>query len=61
MSKIAILHLEDNPFDVELIGLAIKAGGLDCDFTYARNRHEFESNFLRRPFDLILSDYSVPD
>ena len=59
--KIAILHLEDNPYDVELIRSTIEAEGLDCDFTYAKNRNEFESNFIRQHFDLVLSDYSVPD
>ncbi|MDB6029512.1 MAG: signal transduction histidine kinase, nitrogen specific, NtrB [Verrucomicrobiales bacterium] len=59
--KIRILHLEDNSYDAELIHSTIEAEGMDCEFTHVKNRQEFESAIDGQTFDLILSDYAVPD
>jgi len=55
-----ILHLEDNPQDSFLVARALAAEGLVCEFVHARSRSEFEAALQQSPYDLILSDYTVP-
>lgn len=54
-----ILHVEDDPVDAELVAAALESDGLVCHVHRARSRTEFISA-LHEPFDLILSDYSLP-
>lgn len=58
---IRVLHLEDNPRDAELIQHTLKADGLACDIVLTQNREGFETALAQDPFDLILSDYKLPD
>ncbi len=55
-----ILFLEDNLFDRELLVCSLRADGLKCDFVHAESRHDFEAAIVEAPFDLIISDYSLP-
>src|SRR6185295_6288194 len=55
-----ILHLEDNAHDHVLVREMLAAEGLSCDFALARSRPEFEAALQRGPYDLIISDYSLP-
>ena len=55
-----IVHLEDDPFDRELIEHALRADGLDCTIVAAPTRETFEEALAEQP-DLILSDMSLPD
>ena len=55
-----IVHLEDDPFDRELIEHALRADGLDCLIVAAPTRQTFEAALAEQP-DLILSDMSLPD
>jgi len=59
-SSIHILHLEDDPADVELIRMALAAAGLACQLTSVQTRDEFEAALRRGGYDLILSDYRLP-
>ena len=55
-----IVHLEDDPFDRELIEHALRADGLDFTMVSAPTRRTFEEALADQP-DLILSDMSLPD
>ena len=55
-----ILCLEDNPHDRELLEKMLSEEGISCGFVYATTRQEFESALVQDPFDLIISDFSLP-
>ncbi|HEU0040574.1 MAG TPA: response regulator, partial [Verrucomicrobiae bacterium] len=59
-SSVRILHLEDNAHDHLLVREMLAAEGLSCDFALARSRPEFEAALQRGPYDLIISDYTLP-
>ncbi len=59
--RIQLLHLEDDPRDAELIRLSLAAEGLLCDIRWVDGRAAFESALERDTFDLVLSDYVLPD
>jgi signal transduction histidine kinase len=52
--------LEDNLRDAELIQAALDGGGIEATIVHVKNRREFEAAIERDRFDLILSDYSLP-
>jgi PAS domain S-box-containing protein len=57
---IRLLHLEDNPFDAELVAASLKAENGTYQIVVVPGRECFESAVARESFDLILSDYRVP-
>ena len=59
--KIRVLHFEDNPLDAELIQQAVRNDCPPCELTWVSNRAEYEAAVARDRFDLILSDYNIPD
>ena len=58
---ISILYLEDSPRDVELAREQLQAGGLVCELRIASGRAEYEAALAAAQFDLILSDFALPD
>ena len=58
---IRLLHLEDDPLDAELIRHRLETEGLACEITWVKGRQDFESALERGTFDLVLSDYNLPD
>ncbi len=56
-----ILYLEDGPLDVELVQRKLQQGGLLGDLRVAPGRAEYEAALADGGFDLILSDYNLPD
>lgn len=56
-----ILHLEDSALDAELIQAVVHQEWPDCIFERATTSEEFESALKQSGFDLVLSDYSIPD
>src|ERR1051325_596531 len=60
-AQLRVLHLEDNPRDAELIRSMFEDEGLACDFIVAGCREAFAASLASAPFDLILSDFSLPD
>ena len=60
MQTLRILHLEDNGNDAELVAATLAAEGLSCAFVRVASRVEFLAALERGPYDLILSDFSLP-
>jgi len=55
-----ILHLDDNPDDMELIRIALARGGVDCNIDPVSDRHAYVSALERTSYDVILSDSGIP-
>jgi PAS domain S-box-containing protein len=60
-NPIRILHLEDDPCDQELVRATLVADGLDFETHVVSSRRDFEAALALGSFDLILSDFKVPD
>jgi two-component system, cell cycle sensor histidine kinase and response regulator CckA len=60
-SSLHILHLEDEPSDAALIQSALKVGEIACTITRMQTQEAFEAALKQGGFDLILSDYSLPE
>jgi CheY-like chemotaxis protein len=58
--RLRILHLEDNARDGELVQACLESEGFHFERILARSRQEFETALEQSPFDLILSDYTLP-
>jgi two-component system cell cycle sensor histidine kinase/response regulator CckA len=56
-----VLHLEDSLCDFDLIQEQLKARWPDCTVTRVAARREFEEAVLKGGFDVILSDYTLPN
>jgi PAS domain S-box-containing protein len=59
-NPLRILHLEDNPNDVELIRETIVAHGIDAEIAVVDTRSDFVSALEKGDYDLILADYTLP-
>lgn len=60
-APLRVLHLEDAPLDAELIRCTLKDEGFDCELILVSTKETFERAITESDFDLILSDYAVPD
>src|SRR5258706_13806406 len=60
-TQLRVLHLEDNLCDADLVRTRLAEEGFGCDLVLAQNRAAFESALAQGPFDLILSDFVLPD
>ncbi|MBS0630786.1 MAG: response regulator [Verrucomicrobia bacterium] len=60
-ANLRLLHLEDNLADAELILLQITAEWPGCEIHRVDTRHDFLTALQRGGFDLILSDFSLPN
>ena len=60
-AQLCMLHLEDNPKDAELIRVALEDQGFVCDVVLAQTKSQFEEAISERTFDLVLSDYALPN
>lgn len=56
---IRILHLEDNPSDVEAIRALLLRAWPDCTIVCVSRRQEFIAELKRGPYDVILSDFAL--
>jgi putative nucleotidyltransferase with HDIG domain len=59
-APLRVLHLEDDPYDVELVQELLLAQGIQCDLTNVDSQDDFRSALERGGYDLILADHSVP-
>ncbi len=59
MCALRVLMLEDRPDDAELLAMALRRDGLDCEWTRVQTKEAFRSGLGDRP-DVVLSDYSLP-
>jgi PAS domain S-box-containing protein len=60
-APIRILLLEDNPVDADLCVRKLKSAGLPVHVDVARSAGEFMERVPQRNYDLILTDYRLPD
>src|SRR5690349_5519302 len=56
-----ILHLEDNSMDAELIRSTLSEKGIDFEIAWYQTGKAFRAALEAREYDLIFSDYSLPD
>jgi len=59
-SSPAILHLDDDSNDAELIRFHLKSKKFDCVITWVHTPEEFAGALAARTFDIVLSDYRMP-
>jgi diguanylate cyclase (GGDEF)-like protein/PAS domain S-box-containing protein len=59
--SIRVLHLEDNPRDAELVQQKLKTEGLSFEIVWVDRKEAFDSALEREAFDLVLTDYNLPD
>lgn len=59
-SPLQVLHLEDDPNDVELIRSMLQAEGMACDVQRVEGHDDFVEALERGGFDIILADYNLP-
>ena len=59
-SPLRILHLEDNPYDAELVEQRLRSFGLAHETRCVRTAEAFEEALRTERFDLALCDYNVP-
>lgn len=55
-----ILHLEDDPLDVELVREMLRGAGVECAIRAVSTRSEFEDALREQDWDVVLSDFSLP-
>ncbi|HTR82089.1 MAG TPA: response regulator [Bacteroidota bacterium] len=55
-----ILHLEDNPTDAEFLRAKLDEAAIPCVIQVVQTRDEFTNAIDQMPYDLIISDFSLP-
>jgi signal transduction histidine kinase len=58
--KLRVLIVEDNNDDLLLIIRALKSGGMEIDHHNVQTAAEYERALADSPWDVIISDYSLP-
>lgn len=61
MKPFQFLLLEDSALDAELIQATLQDGGIEFDLLHVQSRQDFIHALQNHRFDLILSDYSLPN
>ncbi len=61
VETIRVLLLEDNPADADLCIRTLKTAGLQVDVDVARFSREFRERLGSQTYDIILTDYRLPD
>src|SRR5712692_4887481 len=59
--SVRVLILEQSSPDVELCLQELDRAGIPCDATVAGTREEFQALLALKTFDIVLSDYRLPD
>lgn len=60
MFPLQLLLLEANLLDAQKVQATVSSGGIDCQLLRVDTRADFVKALETNPFDLILSDYSLP-
>lgn len=62
-APIRILHLDDSPLDAQLVAFTLDAekSKFPTTLTYVQTREQYLEALGRKDFDIILSDYRMPD
>ena len=58
--QLAVLHIEDNNLDAELVAKALRKGGFSISVAVVQNEAEFEREIRLHPPDIVLADYNLP-
>jgi CheY-like chemotaxis protein len=59
-TRIRVLILENDPQDVELMLLELRASGFDPKYRLAQDKEQFLTALKEETFDAILADYRLP-
>src|ERR1051326_2834760 len=60
MTKLRILHVEDNTNDSELVRAKIESEGIDCEFERVETQDRVITAVESDCYDIILCDYTLP-
>ena len=60
-NPLLILYLEDDPRDAEMVRDTLGQTLTACEVRVARDRAEYETALAQTRYDVILSDYNLPD
>ncbi len=62
-APVRVLHLDDNPVDAQLVSMMLELDRkkLPTTLTYVQTEPEFRAALERKDFDVILSDYRMPN
>ena len=59
--RLRVLHLEDSPRDAEIVRHRLELDGMDCSILVVDNQAGFEAALTSEPFDVVISDYNLPN
>jgi len=55
-----ILHLEDNPYDTEIVTMMLADEKISCEVFRVETRKDFEAALDKMKWNLVISDFSLP-
>lgn len=55
-----ILHLEDNPYDSEIVSMILAEENIPCQIHRVETRKDFEAALEKKEYKLVISDFSLP-
>ena len=55
-----ILHLEDNPYDSEIVSMILAEENIPCEIHRVETRKDFEAALEKNECKLVISDFSLP-
>ncbi len=58
--SLRVLHVEDSPYDVEIIRERLLAAGFALQIDWASNEEQFTAFLRQGGYDLIIADYQLP-
>ena len=60
-SKLCVIIIEDSEFDAIIMAEVLEQGGYELDYERVETADELQEALSQREWDLILSDYNLPD
>src|SRR6185312_331135 len=60
VERLRILHLEDNPYDTEIVTMLLTEENIPCEINRVETRKDFEAALEAQNCGLIISDFSLP-
>jgi len=59
-ASLRILHLEDNPYDSEIVTMMLADENIPCEVHRVETRADFEAALEKENWNLVISDFSLP-
>jgi two-component system cell cycle sensor histidine kinase/response regulator CckA len=59
-TPLRILHLEDNPYDSEIVSMLLADENIPCEIQRVETHKDFEAALEKGNYTLIISDFSLP-